>query len=169
MNSTDKALYFCHTHTNLFLQQLCMGCRRGMCHTCIHHHPTLCASCLKNNFLGAAKNPYKKEFGWMLIGGIIALIIYLVIDYSSTNENYFTINVYLDSLVAFLFGSCIVATRYMLRDKDFLSEALEIPFVGFKVSIVLFVFLFISGFPILYILYKYLHYFIKSIQFERTQ
>ena len=148
-----KALYFCHTHPHLFLQKPCDSCGRGMCHTCMVKHPKYCQDCLKqmrrtNSSYEDVRALYSVLIGSLIISCIIsALLIYkynTMTDYPLTKY-----------LLITVFGAFTVTSGfYMLRNSEFLSSVRKIPFIGFKLSLVLLLLILISGLPILYMLNK---------------
>jgi len=161
MKDTDKALYYCHTHPNLFLQQHCKVCRKGMCRTCIDYNSTTCTECLRESYIGSKTYAYKKELAWMMVSGIFTLALFFTYTYVSNIDIY---DSSLDYLLVFLFGLSITGTHYLLRDTDFMGDIRKVPFIGFKLSIIVLLLIFVTGIPIIYFLYKLLILIIKSIQ-----
>lgn len=154
LRDTEKALYFCNAHPNLFSQQNCNRCSRWMCHTCVHNNSTICADCLNSSFLGSETHATKEQSKHILISGLITLTIFLVINYFDKNGFEIDSAFYFNSLIAFLFGLSITCTHCMMRDTDFMEEIRKIPFIGFKLALFILLLIFISGIPILYFLYK---------------
>ncbi|WP_157957343.1 hypothetical protein [Winogradskyella tangerina] len=148
-----KALYFCHTHPNLFLQKQCESCRRGMCHTCIVNHPKYCPDCLKQ--LRRTSTTYEdlRALYSVLIGSlIISSIIGVLLVYHYNNNVDFPLTKY---LLITVFGALTVTSGFfMLRNSEFLSTVSKVPFIGFKLSLLLLILILFSGLPILYMLYK---------------
>ena len=148
-----KALYFCHTHPNLFLQKQCESCRRGMCHTCIVDHPKYCPDCRKQ--LRRTHSSYEdvRSLYSALIGGlVISSVIAAFLIYNYNTGTIFPLTKYL--LIGIFAAFTITCAFYMLRNSEFLSTVGKVPFIGFKLSIVLLILILVSGLPILYMLYK---------------
>ncbi|WP_353780162.1 hypothetical protein [Winogradskyella sp. 3972H.M.0a.05] len=162
----EKALYFCHTHPNLFLQKHCAGCGRGMCHTCIHHDERLCPSCNKELYRSSShyenKNRVIRALGFAVIVSLAVPAYYLYYQYSMDN-NEFAANYFL----VFLIGFSLAGMHYMMQDTTFIQDIRSIPFIGFKLGIIVLILLIVSGVPIFFLLYKIAilvkhHWFNKS-------
>jgi len=106
---------------------------------------------------------YKKESLRVLLTGVLTLAIFILYGYYSSDLE---LNKYstTDYLLAFLFGATILSTYYFLRDTEFIGEVRKVPFIGFKLSLAALIIIFISGFPILYFLYKFLFAIYNSVK-----
>lgn len=164
MKDENKTIYYCHTHPNLFLQQLCKVCNKGMCYTCINNDTTICPKCLKVSYLGSKTYAYKKELISMFGTGLIMLSIFFAFTYFSN------INIYeslVDYLLVFLFGLSVTGTHYLLRDTDFMGDIRKVPFIGFKLTLIVLGLIFVTGIPIIYFLYKLFKFIIISVHGNR--
>jgi hypothetical protein len=54
------------------------------------------------------------------------------------------------------FALSIGGTHYLLKHTEFISEIRKVPFIGFKLSIIVLGLIVVSGLPIIYILYKFI-------------
>ena len=57
-------------------------------------------------------------------------------------------------LISFFGALSVISCYYMMRETEIFSSVGKIPFIGFKLSIVLMVLILVTGIPILYMLYK---------------
>jgi len=96
-----------------------------------------------------------------MVSGIFTLALFFTYTYVSNIDIY---DSSLDYLLVFLFGLSITGTHYLLRDTDFMGDIRKVPFIGFKLSIIVLLLIFVTGIPIIYFLYKLLILIIKSIQ-----
>lgn len=145
----EKALYFCHTHPNLFLQQQCKACKRGMCHTCIHNNKDYCESCAKSLFKSSRQYEHLTEVKQMLIAGIIVFGITSFYTYSAGPP----IDTF-ELFLGFYFGITIMAIYFVLSKTDVFSTITKIPFIGWKLAIILLALTAVTGGPLLYFIYK---------------
>ncbi len=144
-----KALYFCHTHPNLFLQKKCKGCHRGMCHTCINNHNDYCQSCLKSFFKGSSLHQNQKQVLRMFVSGIfLSLIVfgYQMLKLQPIKVNYL--------ILGFCLGVSLMSMYYIMRQTNIYAEVSKVPFIGGKLAIVLLILTTVSGGPFLYFIYK---------------
>lgn len=149
----QKALDFCHTHPNLFLQQHCKNCKRGMCHTCIHNNRDYCTECLSDFKRLGSSHEDKKQ---ILTALILAISTSFLVSISLFYSNYTIQNSPITEsvLITFFATLSIVSCYYLFQESDIFSSINKIPFIGFKLSMLLLIFLIISGLPILYLFYK---------------
>lgn len=159
MSNTEKARFFCHTHTNLFLQKHCKQCGRGMCHTCLHNNNTFCPSCIKEFYLSSEAHANKKEILWMLGAGILVYSIFISLQFHENNTNY--PDFYSESFLAFFLGTSLCGTYFFIRDHEIMSTIRKVPFIGFKLSIIVLIIIIITGIPIFFQLYKFVSNIIK--------
>jgi len=150
LNSLNtKALYYCHTHPNLFLQKRCKECRRGMCHTCIHHNFNYCQSCLSQAFKLGSQHKNQQQVLRMFISGSFAFCIGLAYQLFISKQIDYT---YL--LLGFCIGVSILSIFYISKRTDVFLEISKVPFIGWKLAIFALILTTISGGPFLYFLYK---------------
>ena len=142
----QKALYYCHTHPNLFLQKKCKSCKRGMCHTCIYNNVDYCQDCLSQQKRFSSNYKDKREISSTLIATlIISTIISILVFYNKYNLPDYSLT---ESLLIIFFATLtVVSCYYMLRETDLLKSVGKIPFIGFKLILV-------TGLPILYMIFK---------------
>jgi hypothetical protein len=153
MTDLDKSHYYCHTHSNLFSQQTCEICYRGMCHTCIQNNESICPSCLKKSYFGSTYQQNKKNLIWIRGSGLIGRVLFLLYSGYGTSVE-LTNNFNKGAFMAFLGGANFTATHYFLEDNDFIEKVKNFPFFGFQLSVVVLIFIFVTGIPILYFIYK---------------
>ncbi|MEY8869687.1 hypothetical protein AB9K24_09275 [Meridianimaribacter flavus] len=159
----QKALYFCHTHPNLFLQKNCKSCKLGMCHTCIHNNQEYCPSC--TNRFYKLSNSYKNKNEVIRILGFaivisLAVPLYYYINALSVNSSEFTSHY----LLVFYFATSVAATHYMLKGTSFMDSIRKVPFIGFKLSIVILALIVVFGISILYIAIKLINTVLRKSQ-----
>lgn len=154
MGTNEKALYFCNAHPNLFLQKDCIHCNRGLCHTCIASYGVICPACSKNAHTNSSTYAYKRQLFWMLGSGMLTLAFFLFFFYYQTEVITITDSFYVEVILAFLFGANFTAANYFLETNSIIEKMKKIPILGFKLSVVALIFIFITGIPVLYFLYK---------------
>lgn len=150
MKDTDKARYFCYTHPNLFSQQRCNSCGTGMCHTCIHQHKTLCKDCQRSIYRSSDAFTLRMQGLWILAAGLLTLSLFFGYHHSLDTPNY-DIN---DLLLAFVFGANSLGTFYFFNQTSVLNDIKKIPFIGFKLAIIILALIFITGLPLLYFIFN---------------
>ena len=124
-----------------------------MCHTCIHHNSEYCSSCVKHSYRSSGSYADKNELIRVLVFAII--IASLVPLYYHFNNLSLNTQDFLESLLlVFYFSGSVAGAHYMLKDTDFIDEIRKIPFIGFKLSIILLVIIVVCGIPIFFMLYK---------------
>ena len=124
-----------------------------MCHTCIHYNNDYCSSCLKQSHRSSGSYADKNELIRVL--GFAIIIASIVPFYYHFNNLSLNTNDFIESLLLVLYFSTSVAgAHYMLKDTDFIDEIRKIPFIGFKLSIILLVIIVVCGIPIFFMLYK---------------
>lgn len=153
MKDTDKARYFCSTHPNLFSQKRCNSCGGGMCYTCIHTHETLCGDCQRSIYHVSDAYAYKKEGLWMLSAGVFTISLFLVYYHLIETHALYTQT---ELLLAFLFGSNVIAAYYFLNKTTIVRDVNKVPFIGFKLALLVLVLIFVSGLPLLYFFVNYM-------------
>ena len=162
----QKALYFCHTHPNLFLQKKCEGCKRGMCHTCIYNNLNYCSDCLRTQKRFSSNTKDKKElFNTLIFAVVISCVIVLLLFHKTNINPHYPLTKYV--LIAFVISLSASNCYYLFQKTTLLSDVNKIPFIGFKLSILIIVLVVASGLPILYLIYKSAlllktHYFNRS-------
>jgi hypothetical protein len=159
MKDTDKARYFCYTHPNLFSQKRCSSCGGGMCYTCINKHETLCSDCQRSIYRVSDAYAYKKEGLWMLGTGVLTLSLFLAYYHITETQIIYSQT---DVLLAFLFGSNVIASYYFLSKTTIVKEVNKVPFIGFKLALIVLVLIFITGLPLLYFLVNYISTLLKN-------
>lgn len=148
-----KALYFCNKHPNLFAQAKCKSCKRGMCHTCAHHNENFCSDCLKQNKRFNSTIEDVQDLKAVLIFSVILTIFFtLLVLYKKSNAPDFVLT---DNFLIILYLTFSTVNFYLiLKNTDFVKSVSKIPFLGFKLAIILVLLIIVSGIPILYMLYK---------------
>ncbi|MFK7832803.1 MAG: hypothetical protein AB8B52_05985 [Winogradskyella sp.] len=148
-----KALYFCHTHPNLFLQKKCDSCKRGMCHTCIHNNKNYCSDCLTINKRFSSGYEAKKQIITCLVFAAIitGIAVLIFVQKLSNLPDYPLIK---NSIITFFIALSIANAYYLFNKTDILSSVNKVPFIGFKLSLAVLALVTASGLPILYMLYK---------------
>ena len=149
----QKALYFCHTHPNLFLQKKCTSCKRGMCHTCIYNNPNYCSDCLSKQKRFSSNYKDKKNILNSIVFAVIvsSLIAFLIFNQAQNTTDYPCIK-YIS--ISFLIALSVSNCYYLFQGTEILSEVKKVPFIGFKLSLLILILVVASGLPILYMLYK---------------
>ena len=149
-----KALYFCHTHSNLFSQKNCNVCGRGMCHTCIHRNSNCCPSCIKD--LKKSKQGYLLKNEVLITIGIalLASLIFHYYQFHHTDKLYNSFEFLPDLSLVFLYSLSAVGSVYMMRTHSFIDDIKSIPFIGFKLALIVLLLTIASCIPVLYILYN---------------
>ncbi len=120
-----------------------------MCHTCINNNDTVCASCIKERYFTPDYYTNIQEVKHALLIGIIVLIIYSIFFFSTAHQLE-TINL----LWSFIGGIAIGSGYYLIKNVSLYSETNKIPFIGFKLTLVLVALTFVLGIPIVYFIYK---------------
>ncbi len=124
-----------------------------MCSSCVEEHPDLCPACRREFFIGSDKFVDKKTLIIVFIGGLIGLII----------TYFFLLPKYPDDTLAHLFpqgfiyfslGISAAYTPYLYKNSDIFNDLKEMPFLGFKLMLILIVITIISCIPALVYLYK---------------
>ena len=162
-----KALYFCHTHTNLFLQKHCKNCKRGMCHTCLAHNSDYCKSCLKTNYRNSSHYEDKQEMiKVFLFSIIITCIVGCYLHFKSQPSVVKDLNETL--LLVFFFSLSVASMHYLMKHTSFMNDVRKVPFIGFKLSIALLIIIIILGIPVFYIFFKTLKV-LKHTYFKRPK
>jgi len=148
-----KALYFCHKHPNLFAQSKCKSCKRGMCHTCTHHNENFCSDCLKQNKKFSSTNEDVQDLKVALIASAVLTTFFTVLIFykkSNTPDFQLTTNFF----IIFYLSLSAVNFYLLLKNTQIVNTISKMPFIGFKLAIVLVLLILGSGLPILYMLYK---------------
>lgn len=126
-----------------------------MCHTRIHNNSELCPSCLKQSYRSSGtytnKNELIKVMGFAVI---IASIVPFYYHFSNLSLN--TKDFIESLLMVFYFSTSVAGAHYILKDTDFIDEIRKIPFIGFKLSIILLAIIVVCGIPIFFMPYKLL-------------
>ncbi|SEM26755.1 hypothetical protein SAMN04487910_4590 [Aquimarina amphilecti] len=161
MTKEEKQHYFCHTHPNLFAQSKCHSCYKGMCHTCLHTNSTLCASCLKSNFLTGNLYKNQKELIYIFSIGLAIGLLYHIYQCVTIAGIYSNFNFSKDLLYVTLGTLSAISAYYMYSEVTLISEVSKIPFIGGKLALLLIIISLVIGVPLFYLLYKIL-LFIKQ-------
>lgn len=154
MTDSDKALYYCYTHTNLFSQRECSRCNLGMCHTCLQNHSTICPNCLKGKRQSSIGHKYKKQLLWSLGSGLVGAVLFMLYTYYGNGLIELNRDFFKGLAITFLFGVNFTAAHYFLEDNDFIERIKSFPFFGFQLALLVLIFIFLTGIPIIYFVYK---------------
>ena len=124
-----------------------------MCHTCIQNNNDFCSDCLTKQKRFSSSYQEKNEIikalvSTLIISSIIALLLfntkYNLPDYPLTKN----------LLITFFVTLSIVYSYFMLKETEIIQSVGKIPFIGFKLSIILYILIVMTGLPILYMIYK---------------
>ena len=154
MKEEEKEAYFCHTHTNLFSRQKCKECYRGMCYTCLSIDQEYCPSCRQSSYFNGDAYKNLKAIRGMLIVAAIALILMHTYQYNTDVHVYENLDFIKNLGITLYFTISIGFAFFLFEDTEILSETRKIPFIGFKLMLVVLIATVIIGIPVLYFLYK---------------
>ncbi len=138
-----------------------------MCHTCIHNNKEYCQSCLKTNHKNSSLYEDTQEmFRVFLFSIIITTIAGIYLYVKSQSSIVKDLNEVL--LIVFFFSLSIASTHYLMKHTSFMDDVRKVPFLGFKISIVLLVLIVVSGISVIYILFKTIkvlkHFYLKRLK-----
>jgi len=156
MTNSEKALYYCNIHTNLFSQQACSNCNRGMCYTCIENHNSVCPECLKGFHQHSSDYQDKKQLLWIVGSGVLASLLSIVYAYFANGQ--IEVNGYSFKVlaIAFLLGASFTATHYLMGETDFMEKIKSTPFIGMQLGLLVLAFIMFTGSSLIYFAYKML-------------
>ncbi|MBQ4805395.1 hypothetical protein J8L88_21215 [Aquimarina sp. MMG015] len=169
MTEEEKQKYFCHTHRNLFAQSRCNNCFKGMCHTCVHNNPTLCAACLKNNFITGSQYKNQKELIYILSISLGIGLLYHIYQCVTIADIYSNFNFSKDLLYVTLGTLSVISAYYMYSEVTLISKVSKIPFIGGKLAFLLIIFSLVIGIPLFYLLYKILIFIWQKLTNKKHQ
>lgn len=124
-----------------------------MCNSCVSQHPDFCPECQLEIGIGGGFKNSKREVGIMSIFGVFAGLGYLGYLYMEDPNMHFTDYNYWYVLLAFAVGVSLVGTFYVLNSSTFYQDARQIPFLGYKLTLLIPVVTLASTIPVFYYLY----------------
>lgn len=154
MTPEEKAKYFCHTHPNLFSQQACNNCLRGMCYTCISLDEKLCPDCTNHTYKTGDFYKNLIEVRNIVLGGLMIALGYHIIQVLNTHEIYSDLSFLPNVFIALFYGLSVTGAFFLFNGTDILSEINKVPFFGFKLMLLVAVATVFLGLPVFYLLYK---------------
>ena len=109
----------------------------------------VCVSCIKDSYFTVDYYSNKEDVKYILIIGGIIFAVYSIFFYFSE----YPIE-HINLLWSLIIGIAAGSGYYLIKNVSLYSEANKIPFIGFKLTLIIIGLTFILGIPLFYFIYK---------------